>query len=150
MKNCKWIKPAADTGDVCPVFRKKFKTSGKIKNVKLTITAMGVYEASVNGAAVGDFFMAPGWTSYKKRHQYQEYDITGLLVTENTVEITVGKGWYRGRLGWPEKDKSDIWGVADYGGEFTAAVKRGNIHGTQFHCEKSGKAGLRLLEGFLC
>jgi len=48
------------------------------------------------------------------------------------------------------ENKPDIWGVSDYGGEFAAAVKRGNIHGTQFHCEKSGRAGLALLEGFLC
>jgi len=46
-------------------------------------------------------------------------------------------------------DKTDIWGVADYGGEFTAAVCRGNIYGTQFHIEKSGEAGLALLNEFL-
>ena len=44
--------------------------------------------------------------------------------------------------------KSDIWGVADYNGEFTAAVRRENIYGTQFHAEKSGEAGLKLLEGW--
>jgi glutamine amidotransferase len=48
------------------------------------------------------------------------------------------------------QNKSDIWGVADYGGEFTAAVRKGNIHGTQFHTEKSGEAGLELLRRFLC
>ncbi len=47
------------------------------------------------------------------------------------------------------RDKSDIWGEADYGGGFAAAVRRGNIFGTQFHIEKSGEAGLALLKGFL-
>jgi len=47
------------------------------------------------------------------------------------------------------EDKGDVWGTADYGGEFTAAVRRGNIRATQFHIEKSGEAGLALLKSFL-
>jgi len=47
------------------------------------------------------------------------------------------------------EDKSHIWGTADYGGLFTAAICKGNIYGTQFHIEKSAKAGLTLLNGFL-
>ena len=41
---------------------------------------------------------------------------------------------------------SDIWGEAEYNGKFTAAVQRENIYGTQFHIEKSGEAGLELLD----
>ena len=47
------------------------------------------------------------------------------------------------------RDKSDVWGTADYGGIFTAAVRKNNIYGTQFHIEKSGETGLRLLDAFL-
>ena len=47
------------------------------------------------------------------------------------------------------KNEADIWAVTDYGGEFASAVHRGNIYGTQFHVEKSGEAGLELLNGFL-
>jgi imidazole glycerol-phosphate synthase subunit HisH len=39
--------------------------------------------------------------------------------------------------------------VADYGGEFTAAVAHGNFYGVQFHPERSGPAGARLLANFL-
>ncbi|MCL2089492.1 MAG: imidazole glycerol phosphate synthase subunit HisH [Oscillospiraceae bacterium] len=46
-------------------------------------------------------------------------------------------------------EQSDLWGQSDYGGPFAAAVCRGNIYGTQFHAEKSGEAGLRLLDSFL-
>ncbi len=46
-------------------------------------------------------------------------------------------------------DSADLWGEADYGGSFTAAVCRNNIYGTQFHAEKSGEAGLLLLDSFL-
>ncbi|HPD02462.1 MAG TPA: imidazole glycerol phosphate synthase subunit HisH [Eubacteriales bacterium] len=47
------------------------------------------------------------------------------------------------------EDKTDVWGAADYGGAFTAAIQRGNIFATQFHAEKSGEAGLSLLNNFL-
>ena len=50
---------------------------------------------------------------------------------------------------YAEADYNDIWGEADYGGTFTAAVNRGNIYGTQFHVEKSGEAGLKLLDDFV-
>ncbi|MDU9047437.1 MAG: imidazole glycerol phosphate synthase subunit HisF [Candidatus Electrothrix sp. Rat3] len=39
--------------------------------------------------------------------------------------------------------------TTDYGCEFVSSVQKGNIIATQFHPEKSGKAGLKLLENFL-
>ena len=42
--------------------------------------------------------MAPGWTEYQKRLQYQYYDITEYLQKENVIELTVGNGWYKGIL----------------------------------------------------
>ena len=43
------------------------------------------------------------------------------------------------------------WTIAtcDYGGEFSAVVRRGNFAGAQFHPERSGPAGARLLANFL-
>lgn len=39
--------------------------------------------------------------------------------------------------------------TTDYGYEFVSALQKGALVATQFHPEKSGKAGLRLLENFL-
>lgn len=68
-----------------------FTDSGKkVKKGRLYATAHGVYEASLNGQTVGDYRMAPGWTSYHNRLQYQIYDVTEMLATDNKIAITVG------------------------------------------------------------
>lgn len=43
----------------------------------------------------------------------------------------------------------DTVAVSDYGGRFGAAMGRGNFYGTQFHPEKSGAEGERILRNFL-
>ena len=96
--NAKWIKPAAELGAVVPVFSTNFSLKSNIKEAKLFITALGTYEARINGQRVGDFILAPGFTSYSKRLQYQEYDVTNLLQESNFITVLVGKGWYRSRL----------------------------------------------------
>ena len=90
--------PAEETA--CPVFEKEFRLAKKVKKARLYATAHGVYEASLNGKTVGDYRMAPGWTSYHNRLQYQIYDVTDMLAKENKIEITVGNGWYKGIFGF--------------------------------------------------
>lgn len=45
-------------------------------------------------------------------------------------------------------DPADVLASADYGGRFACAVQRGNIHGVQFHPEKSHAWGIQLLKNF--
>ena len=97
-----WIKPAIEMGEIVPMYQKNFCFKKTVSRATLLITALGVYEASLNGTRISDYVLAPGWTAYHKRLQYQEYDITHLLAEQNTLQVLVGKGWYRGQIpAWP-------------------------------------------------
>ncbi|BBN11847.1 imidazole glycerol-phosphate synthase subunit HisH [Marchantia polymorpha subsp. ruderalis] len=50
----------------------------------------------------------------------------------------------------PSEANNDwVLATSNYGGEFVAAVKKGNVHAVQFHPEKSGVVGLDILRRFL-
>ena len=87
-------------------FRKAFHAAN-IKKARLYITACGLYEAKLNGQCVGDFVRAPGITDYRKRVQYQTYDVTALLQDgENALTVQLADGWYRGSCGaWGLKNQ---------------------------------------------
>ena len=95
IQNASWIRMKDAASTVVPVFRKQFETSKEIRSAGLEVTCDGVYEAVLNGKRVGEFILAPGWTEYCKRLQVQTYDITPLLCGSNTLDITVGNGWFR-------------------------------------------------------
>ena len=96
----KWIKPVEDMGDVAPKFVKAFAAKGEVKEAFLTVTAQGIYDARINGKRVSDYVLAPGFTAYTHRLQYQTYDVTEFVQQQNRIEVLVGKGWYRSRLLW--------------------------------------------------
>jgi alpha-L-rhamnosidase len=82
-------------------FRQVFTSAANVTKARLYITALGVYEAEINGNRIGDHVFAPGWQSYDHRHVYDTYDVTDLLHSEtNVMSILVGEGWYAGRLGY--------------------------------------------------
>ena len=48
------------------------------------------------------------------------------------------------------KEKSNIIAITQYGGRnICAAVAKNNIYGTQFHPEKSGEVGMKIIRSFL-
>ena len=91
-------------------FRKTFRAEN-VANARLYITACGLYEAELNGVRVRQFILAPGITDYRKRVQYQTYDVTGMLQSGgNTMTVQLADGWYRGSCG--------AWGLKNqYGSE---------------------------------
>lgn len=67
-------------------------------------TAHGVYELFVNGNRVGEEELSPGFTSYRKRLQVQQWDLTEFLVTgENVLSALLSDGWFRGRHGFERR-----------------------------------------------
>ena len=88
-------------GAPAPVLRSALDLPGGVVKARLYATAHGLYEARLNGRRVGDQVLAPGWTSYAHRLRYQTYDVTDLVREGgNELEVLLGNGWYRGRLGW--------------------------------------------------
>lgn len=84
-----------------PKLRRTFANHCAVASARIYITALGLYEAWINGQRVGDAHFTPGWTSYDKRLQYQVYDVTDQLrVGENAIGIRLGDGWYRGFMTW--------------------------------------------------
>ena len=49
---------------------------------------------------------------------------------------------------YAKTEKENLIATAEYGIPITAAVQNGNVFGTQFHPEKSGKVGLDMLKAF--
>ncbi|MFF2330938.1 MULTISPECIES: family 78 glycoside hydrolase catalytic domain [unclassified Streptomyces] len=84
----------------CPVLRRAFTGSAGAR-ARLHVSARGLYEVRLNGVRVGDAELAPGWTDYHRRVQYQTYDVTELLREgENVLAATVADGWWSGFVGF--------------------------------------------------
>jgi len=105
LDQAKWITPSVPVSDACPVFL--FSFPGGAAKAELQITALGVYEAGLNGNRVGSFVLAPGWTAYDHRLQVQTYDLSPLLSAgDNQLRVTVGKGWFRSPMpGWVDDEE---------------------------------------------
>ncbi len=89
-----------------PYLRRAFRAAGPVRRARLYATARGLYEARLNGQRVGDTVLAPGWTDYHARLQYQTYDVTHLVREgENALGAILGAGWYCGYLGFAGRNK---------------------------------------------
>ncbi|HTN36233.1 MAG TPA: family 78 glycoside hydrolase catalytic domain [Arachidicoccus sp.] len=100
----KWIEPGGNedaVGKPSPILRKEFKLGKKIARATVFITSHGLYEGFINGKKIGNGYLTPGWTSYNKRLQYQQYDVTDVVIKgENAIGVMLGSGWYRSPLAW--------------------------------------------------
>ncbi|MBC9724905.1 family 78 glycoside hydrolase catalytic domain [Streptomyces sp. TRM68367] len=81
---------------------------GPVREARLYVSALGVYDAYVNGRRVpvphGDGtteeLLTPGWTNYDRTVNYLTYDVTDLVTgrPQVTLAAVLGNGWYNGRI----------------------------------------------------
>ncbi|WP_084105812.1 family 78 glycoside hydrolase catalytic domain [Demequina sp. NBRC 110056] len=70
-------------------------------SASLTTTALGVYDAVIDGTPVSDEVLAPGWTSYDDRVLFQTSDVTAALAPGvHVLGAEVAEGWYGERYGF--------------------------------------------------
>lgn len=78
--------------------RHEFSLARPIRKATVYVTALGIYQLSINGQRVGKDYFTPGWTDYSKRVYYSTYDVTGLLKEgDNAIGAILAGGWYAGR-----------------------------------------------------
>lgn len=94
----------AQTDDPIPrrpavLARREFYIDKSVSRATVYVTALGLYELHINGNCVGDRMLAPEWTAYDKRVQYQTYDVADYVkIGNNVVGAVLGEGWYAGRV----------------------------------------------------
>ena len=91
--------------------RRAFEVPAQPVRATLYVTALGLYEAYLNGQRIGDDVMAPGWTDYHTRVEYQVHDVTGLVGPgDNVLGAILGEGWYSGRVGHNQRRAGNHYG----------------------------------------
>ncbi len=94
-----WVTFPGEPSAAAFTFKKELKTDKKIKKATVMASALGIYALYIDSARVGKGVLAPGWTSYHKRIQYQTYDITDMIKNDSVIELGLGQGWAVGYIG---------------------------------------------------
>lgn len=111
---------------------------------------------------------------FSKGYEFEETDGLGLI--DGQVKLMTPEGLSIPHIGWNKLEKNrecallnglgddeyvyfvhsyaaecadeDVAAYCEYGNRVTALVNRGTVYGAQFHPEKSGKTGLKILSNF--
>lgn len=105
-KNAEFIQMPASSA--APIFRTEQSVDGTVKSARLYITALGVYEAYINGRQIGKTdengktvydHMNPGYGNGNTSIVYQTYDVTSYLKDNSSFALSViaGNGWNNGK-----------------------------------------------------
>lgn len=95
--NAKWL-TLQEEDTFHPVFEKKFTSEKKVISARLYISGLGMYAADLNSRKIGEEILTPYYSNYRTEIQYQTFDITDLVQKENTLEVRLADGWYKGKF----------------------------------------------------
>ena len=83
--------------------RTEFDVSSPVARATLYATAVGVYQAALNGEDVDDQVMKPGWTSFQYRTIHETTDVTDLIREgRNAIGVRLAGAWGTERFGFRE------------------------------------------------
>lgn len=119
--SAKWIRPfSTEKISAATEFFRMFSVGKRVKKATLWVSALGVYSARINGEKIS-YILAPGWTAFEHRVQYQEYDVTSLLQENNILSITVSQGW-RMPYGFEGVTPVKTWKTSEIAGDEYAMI----------------------------
>lgn len=79
------------------LLRTAFTVRGNVVSARLYMTALGMYEAEINGRRLDDALLRPEFTDYRNHCLYCVEDVTDALVGgDNVLGVHVADGWYGG------------------------------------------------------
>lgn len=103
--NSKWIAASEFGGprttEPARYFRKVFRLDQPVRRADFQIAGLGVYEVEINGRAINDHVLSPGWTDYGKTIPFESHGVGSFLhAGENVLGVILGAGWYCGFVAW--------------------------------------------------
>ncbi|ODP39557.1 alpha-L-rhamnosidase [Sphingomonas turrisvirgatae] len=110
------------------LLRTEFTIDRPVAAARLYATALGAYEAGINGRTVSGAILAPEISVAKSHVLYQTYDVTDLLAAgANALGATVADGWYASPFGW----RIERYGFGPAPRRFRASLRIDYVDGTQ-------------------
>ncbi len=96
-----WAEGDPRPSEPAMLLRTEFTPAKPVVAARLYATALGAYDARINGRAVSDAILAPEISVAKSHVLYQVHDVTDLIRPgANMLGATVGDGWYASPFGW--------------------------------------------------
>jgi alpha-L-rhamnosidase len=123
-----WAQGDPRPSEPAMLLRTGFAVSKPVAAARLYATALGAYDARINGHKVSEAILAPEITVAKSHILYQTHDVTALIVPgENALGAVVGDGFYASPFGW----RIERYGFGPAPRRFRAMLRIDYADGTQ-------------------